>query len=212
MLKGYDELPKPLDAEMEEYLIKQCMKGDEEARGKLIEHNLRLVLFIANKYRNGRTDLEDLTSMGTIGLIKAINTFKPDKNIKLATYASRCIENEMLMFFRRNKKAQHDVSLQETFNSDSDGNDLSIADTIGGSPDEVEGTLEKKQDLTLLKVLLNDLPEEEKNIIKFRYGIDCEKKKQSDIAKIFDISQSYISRIERRILLKLKNEFENAVS
>ena len=211
-MRGYEELPNPLSAEKEEELLYLCKKGDENSRKLLIEHNLRLVFYVANKYKSAKTASEDITSIGTIGLIKAIDTFDPTKNIKLATYASKCIENEILMHFRRDKKTNNDVSLQNSINTDKDGNELSLADTIGTNRDKIEVEIEKKHDIRILKDLIMDLPDEEQRIICYRYGIDCEKKRQSDIAKIFDISQSYISRIERKILYKLKKEFENVVS
>ena len=201
-----DILPPPLKREVEEDLVKRSNTGDLEARNKLIEHNLRLVVFLAKKYDNTMYDLEDLVSIGTIGLIKGIKTYKLDKNIKLATYASRCIDNEILMFLRKNKKRMSEVSFEDSVNSDSEGNELHIEDIFGTEEDLVEKSIECKDDKTLLQEEVKKLDEREKEIIELRYGLSGKKElTQKELAEKLKISQSYISRIEKKVIKKLKS-------
>ena len=198
-------LPPPLKKEVEEDLVKRSNTGDLEARNKLIEHNLRLVVFLAKKYDNTMYDLEDLVSIGTIGLIKGIKTYKLDKNIKLATYASRCIDNEILMFLRKNKKRMSEVSFEDSVNLDSEGNELHIEDIFGTEEDLVEKSIECKDDKTLLQEEVKKLDEREKEIIELRYGLSGKKElTQKELAEKLKISQSYISRIEKKVIKKLK--------
>jgi len=204
-----DALPEPLSKEEElEYLIK-AEKGDENAKNKLIEHNLRLVVFLAKKYENTKVDLEDLVSIGTIGLIKGINTYKIDKNIKLATYASRCIDNEILMYLRKNKKRNADVSLEESLSFDAEGNELHLEDILGTEPDIVTKEIE---DNDIKKALLNEinrLPKRDKEIMKLRYGLFGEEEiTQKELAEKLNISQSYISRIEKKVIKKIKESIK----
>ena len=206
-----DILPPPLKREVEEDLVKRSNTGDLEARNKLIEHNLRLVVFLAKKYDNTMYDLEDLVSIGTIGLIKGIKTYKLDKNIKLATYASRCIDNEILMFLRKNKKRMSEVSFEDSVNLDSEGNELHIEDIFGTEEDLVEKSIECKDDKTLLQEEVKKLDEREKEIIELRYGLSGKKElTQKELAEKLKISQSYISRIEKKVIKKLKNILNTA--
>lgn len=201
-----DILPPPLKKDVEEDLVKRSNTGDLEARNKLIEHNLRLVVFLAKKYDNTMYDLEDLVSIGTIGLIKGIKTYKLDKNIKLATYASRCIDNEILMFLRKNKKRMSEVSFEDSVNLDSEGNELHIEDIFGTEEDLVEKSIECKDDKTLLQEEVKKLDEREKEIIELRYGLSGKKElTQKELAEKLKISQSYISRIEKKVIKKLKS-------
>ena len=184
-------------------------KGYEEAKNKLIEHNLRLVVFIAKKYESSLDSLEDLVSIGTIGLIKGINTYKIDKNIRLATYASRCISNEILMYLRKNKKRVADVSLDESLTYDSEGNELHLEDIIGTDDDLVTSNYEKKIDIELMKKVIEDLNSRDKQIIIMRYGLNnTNEYTQKEVAQMLGISQSYISRIEKKVLRKLKIHLE----
>ena len=200
-----DILPPPLSKEEEENLVKLSNSGDLKARNKLIEHNLRLVVFLAKKYDNTMYDLEDLVSIGTIGLIKGIKTYKLDKNIKLATYASRCIDNEILMFLRKNKKRMTEISLEDTINFDSEGNELKFEDVFGTEDDVVEKELEDKENQKLLINEIMKLNKRDKNIIEKRYGLFGNKElTQKEIATKLSISQSYISRIEKKVVKKLK--------
>ena len=201
-----DKLPPPLSKEKElEYLIK-AKQGDIEARNILIEHNLRLVVFLAKKYENTGFDIEDLVSIGSIGLIKGINTYKIDKNIKLATYASRCIANEILMFLRKNKRKKIEISLEETLNYDAEGNELHLEDILGTEEDVVPKEFENKMDKELLKKEIDVLDDREKEIMTLRYGLNnTEEYTQKEVAEMLGISQSYISRIEKKIVKKLKN-------
>ena len=200
-----DILPPPLSKEEEENLVKLSNSGDIKARNKLIEHNLRLVVFLAKKYDNTMYDLEDLVSIGTIGLIKGIKTYKLDKNIKLATYASRCIDNEILMFLRKNKKRMTEISLEDTINFDSEGNELKFEDVFGTEDDVVEKELEDKENQKLLINEIMKLNKRDKNIIEKRYGLFGNKElTQKEIATKLSISQSYISRIEKKVVKKLK--------
>lgn len=201
-----DILPPPLKKEIEEDLVRRSNTGDIEARNKLIEHNLRLVVFLAKKYDNTMYDLEDLVSIGTIGLIKGIKTYKLDKNIKLATYASRCIDNEILMFLRKNKKRISEVSFEDSVNLDSEGNELHIEDIFGTEEDLVEKSIECKDDKALLQEEVKKLDDRDKEIIELRYGLSGKKElTQKELAEKLKISQSYISRIEKKVIKKLKS-------
>lgn len=201
-----DKLPPPLPKEKElEYLIKS-KQGDIEARNILIEHNLRLVVFLAKKYENTGFDIEDLVSIGSIGLIKGITTYKIDKNIKLATYASRCIANEILMFLRKNKRKKAEVSLEETLNFDAEGNELRLEDILGTPDDVVPKEFENVLDKELLKREIDTLDKREKEIMTLRYGLNnSEEYTQKEVAEMLGISQSYISRIEKKIIKRLQN-------
>ena len=201
--------PQPLSQQEELKLVAQWEDGDREARRILIERNLRLVAFLVKKYSNFDHPVEDLISIGTIGLIKAINTFKNDKNIKLATYASRCIENEILMFLRRNSKLRTEVSIDEPLNVDWDGNELLLSDILGTDEDVVYRDLETEVDYNLLDNAISKLCEKERTIIELRYGINTiggVEKTQKEVADLLGISQSYISRLEKRIIKKLRRE------
>lgn len=202
---GSDTLPPPLTREEEAALLERL--EDEDARKALIEHNLRLVVYISRRFESTGINLEDLISIGTIGLIKAVNTFRPDKNIKLATYASRCIENEILMYIRKISSHKTDVSLDEPINTDWDGNELLLGDVLGTEPDAVSRPMEDDVDLRLLRDALSRLPDKEKTIVTLRYGIDGQREKtQKEVADLMGISQSYISRLEKRIILRLRRE------
>ena len=201
-----DALPPPLTIEEEEEYLIQKEEGNTFARDKLIEHNLRLDVFLAKKYENTNVDLEDLVSIGSIGLIKGINTFKRGKNIKLATYCSRCIDNEILMFLRKNKKTKGDVSFEESLSFDSDGNELHLEDILGTEPDIVTKDLDMEIDKKILKEELDKLEKRDKEIIILRYGLNgFNEMTQKDVAEKLNISQSYISRIEKKVIKKLKN-------
>ena len=201
-----DRLPEPLKKEEEEFYIELSCDGDAFARDQLIEHNLRLVVFLAKKYENTRVDLEDLVSIGTIGLIKGIKTFSKDKNIKLATYASRCIDNEILMYLRKNKKVRTEVSFDESLSFDADGNELHLEDILGTDPDIVTKGLEKETERDLVMQEINKLEKRDKEIIMLRYGLMGRKEMtQKDVADLLGISQSYISRIEKKVIRRLRN-------
>lgn len=200
-----DILPPPLSKEDEYELALRSSEGDKVARDKLIEHNLRLVVFLAKKYENTGYDIEDLVSIGSIGLIKGINTYKVDKNIKLATYVSRCISNEILMFLRKNKKKKVEVSLEETLNYDAEGNTLALEDVLGTDEDIVLENVSKKQDAKYLASELNMLNDREKLIMTLRYGLNNTKEyTQKEVATMLGISQSYISRIEKKVIRRIK--------
>ncbi len=204
-----DILPPPLLREEEIELVIKSQQGDEEARNKLIEHNLRLVVFIAKKYESNLETLEDLVSIGSIGLIKGINTYKIDKNIRLATYASRCISNEILMFLRKNKKRVTDVSLEEALSYDAEGNELHLEDIVGTDEDITYKEYEKKSDISLLKSYLDHLNERDKKIMIMRYGLyNTKEYTQKEVADLMGISQSYISRIEKKVIKSLKLHLE----
>lgn len=207
---GAEVLPPPLPAKEEMECIGQLVKEQSEtARKKLIEHNLRLVVYIAKKFDNTGVGVEDLISIGTIGLIKAINTFNPEKNIKLATYASRCIENEILMYLRRNNKTKLEVSIDEPLNVDWDGNELLLSDILGTEEDTIYKDLENEAERRLLNRAINQLSSREKLIVKMRFGLDHpdgEEKTQKEVADYLGISQSYISRLEKKIMQRLKRE------
>ena len=201
-----DKLPEPLSREDELYYVDLASNGDELARSKLIEHNLRLVVFLSKKYENTGVDLEDLVSIGTIGLIKGINTYKSDKNIKLATYASRCIDNEILMFLRKNKKRKGEVSFEDSLSYDAEGNELHLEDVLGTEDDVVTKELENKIEKKLLIEEIEKLNERDKKIMILRYGLfGNDEITQKDVADMLGISQSYISRIEKKVIKRLKN-------
>ena len=201
-------LPPPLTPAEEAELIGRLQGGDTSVRGPLIERNLRLVVYIARKFENTGVAIEDLVSIGTIGLIKAVNTFDPGKNIKLATYASRCIENEILMYLRRNSKTRAEVSFDEPLNTDWDGNELLLSDVIGTESD-VTRRLEDEVDRTLLSLAMDRLSGREKRIMELRFGLkNGREKTQKEVADLLGISQSYISRLEKRILNKLRREMQ----
>ncbi|MBQ6284992.1 MAG: sigma-70 family RNA polymerase sigma factor [Bacilli bacterium] len=200
-----DILPPPLNKKIEEELVIKSNLGDLKARNKLIEHNLRLVVFLAKKYDNTIYDLEDLVSIGTIGLIKGIKTYKLDKNIKLATYASRCIDNEILMFLRKNKRRVGEVSFEDSINFDSEGNELHIEDVFGTDEDIIHKSIEESDDKKLLESEVKKLVGRDKEIIEYRYGLFGKQAlTQKDLADKLNISQSYISRIEKKVIRKLK--------
>ena len=200
-----DKLPEPLSKEDEIYYVEKSMKGIASARDKLIEHNLRLVVFLAKKYENTGVDLEDLVSIGTIGLIKGINTYKLDKNIKLATYASRCIDNEILMFLRKNKRRKGEISFEDSLSYDQEGNELHLEDILGTEPDIVTKELESAVEKKLLYEEMKKLSPRDKQIMILRYGLfNHEEMTQKDVASLLNISQSYISRIEKKVIRKLK--------
>ena len=200
-----DLLPPPLSKQEEETLVIKSNNGDLEARNKLIEHNLRLVVFLAKKYDNTGYDLEDLVSIGTIGLIKGVNTYKPDKNIKLATYCSRCIDNEILMFLRKNKKRMGEVSLEDSINFDSEGNELKLEDIYGTDENIIEKCIEDEENQKLLIKEIWKLSERDKSIMEYRYGLFGKNElTQKELANKMSISQSYISRIEKKVVKKLK--------
>ena len=208
---GSDILPPPLEKGREQTAIEGLSRGDETAKQLLIEHNLRLVVYISRRYESTGINLEDLISIGTIGLIKGVNTYKPEKNIRLATYASRCIENEILMYIRKIASHKGDVSLDEPINTDWDGNELLLGDVLGTEADAVSRPLEDDVDLRLLREALGRLPDKEKAIVSLRYGIGGGREKtQKEVADLMGISQSYISRLEKRILSRLQNEMLRA--
>ncbi len=200
-----DKLPPPLKKEEELELLVKAKQGNIEARNKLIEHNLRLVVFLAKKYENTDTSIEDLVSIGSIGLIKGINTYKIDKNIKLATYASRCVSNEILMYLRKNKNKKGEVSLEESLNYDAEGNELHLEDVLGTEIDLVPNEYEKKVDKEALNREIISLNKRDKEIMMLRYGLNNKREyTQKEVAEILGISQSYISRIEKKVIKKLK--------
>ena len=207
---GTEVLPPPLDAEEEARIIADLnTEFDKEAKSVLIEHNLRLVVYIAKKFDNTGVGVEDLISIGTIGLIKSINTFNPNKNIKLATYASRCIENEILMYLRRNNKTKLEVSIDEPLNVDWDGNELLLSDILGTDEDVISRNLETEVEKSLLAKAIEKLSERERTIVNLRFGLeneDGEEMTQKEVADLLGISQSYISRLEKKIMKRLKKE------
>ena len=209
---GGEALPAPLDPEEEKALIARYMQGDSAAKSLLIEHNLRLVVYIAKKFENTNVDIEDLISVGTIGLIKAVNSFDDAKQIKLATYASRCIENEILMHLRKVIKTRKELSLDEPLNVDWDGNVLLLSDVLGTESDVIYKDIENDVEREILIASFNKLPPRERQIIKLRFGIlGSPKKTQKEIADMFGISQSYISRLEKKVMSKLKKEMSKLV-
>ena len=207
---GNDVLPAPLDPKREAFILQKLGTGqEEEAKSVLIEHNLRLVVYIAKKFDNTGVGVEDLISIGTIGLIKAINTYRPEKNIKLATYASRCIENEILMYLRRNSKTRLEVSIDEPLNVDWDGNELLLSDILGTDEDVIYRDIETDVERSLLMTAIAGLTGRERMIIELRFGLNTaggEEKTQKEVADMLGISQSYISRLEKKIMGRLKKE------
>lgn len=204
---GSDTMPAPLDREAEQQAIRALTAGSEDAASLLIEHNLRLVVYIARRFENTGIHIEDLISIGTIGLVKAIHTFKPDKNIKLATYASRCIENEILMYLRKCSAQKTEVSIDEPLNTDWDGNELLLSDILGTDEDLVLKPIEDDVDRQLLMDAVDKLTARERTIITLRFGLGGrEEKTQKEVADLMGISQSYISRLEKRIIVRLKKE------
>ncbi len=207
---GTDVLPPPLSAEEERKYLDTI--NESYAKNKLIEHNLRLVVYIAKKFENTGINIEDLISIGTIGLIKSINTFNTEKNIKLATYSSRCIENEILMYLRKNSNFKTEISIDEPLNTDWDGNELLLSDILGTDPDIIHREIEDEVDKELLKEALHKLNKRELEIIKLRFGIDnTEEKTQKEVADMLGISQSYISRLEKKIISRLKKEINKMI-
>jgi len=207
-----NSLPSPLSAEEEAETVALFLEGNEEARLKLIEHNLRLVVFLAKKFESSGVDMEDLVSVGTIGLIKAINSFKAEKQIKLATYASRCIENEILMYLRKLAKRKAEVSLDEPLNVDGEGNELLLADVLGTDSDAIYNHVENQVERQLLEEGLSKLSKREQQIIEMRFGLDGEEERtQKEVADLLGISQSYISRLEKKIISRLKREISKLV-
>lgn len=208
-VNGPQSLPPPLKREEEEKLLQRISQGDEKAREPLIVRNLRLVVYIAKKFENSGVNIEDLVSIGTIGLIKAVNTFCPDKNIKLATYASRCIENEILMYLRKVNQQKGDVSLDEPLNVDWDGNELLLSDVLGSDGLEVNNDVEDEDERRILHMCMMSLSDRERLIMNLRFGMDNETEHtQKEVADMLGISQSYISRLEKRIIVRLKREIE----
>ena len=205
---GSDVLPPPLKGEAEQKALEALERGEDSARQTLVEHNLRLVVYIARRFENTGINLEDLISIGTIGLIKAIGTYRLDKKIKLATYASRCIENEILMYIRKTANQKAEVSLDEPINMDCDGNELLLSDILGTDEDMILRPLEEDADLCVLRKALSELPDREREIVLMRFGLQGRKElTQKEVAQKMGISQSYISRLEKRIMLRLRKEF-----
>ena len=205
---GSDVLPPPLKGAEEQSALEALERGEEQAKQTLVEHNLRLVVYIARRFENTGIHLEDLISIGTIGLIKAVNTYRLDKKIRLATYASRCIENEILMHIRKTSNQKTEVSLDEPINMDCDGNELLLSDILGTEEDMILRPLEDDVDLHVLRQALQDLPDRERELILMRYGLEGRKElTQKEVAQQMGISQSYISRLEKRIMLRLRKEF-----
>lgn len=209
---GSDILPPPVSAEEEKELLLRLEQGEESVKKILIEHNLRLVVYIARRFESTGVGIEDLISIGTIGLIKAVGTFKPDKNIKLATYSSRCIENEILMHIRKISNQKTEISLDEPINTDWDGNELLLSDILGTESDSVVRPMEEDAEKQLLREALKRLPPREREIIALRYGLEGKTEKtQKEVADFMGISQSYISRLEKRIMLRLRRELAKQI-
>ena len=205
---GSDVLPPPLKGEQEQSALEGLERGEEAAKQLLVEHNLRLVVYISRRFENTGTSLEDLISIGTIGLIKAIGTYRRDRNIRLATYASRCIENEILMHLRKTSNQKTEVSLDEPINMDCDGNELLLSDILGTDEDMILRPLEEDVDLAVLRQALSELPPREMEIIRMRFGLEgAQELTQKEVAGKMGISQSYISRLEKKIMLRLRKEF-----
>ena len=208
-INGPETLPAPLSQKEEENIINKIKLGDSNARELLVIHNLRLVVYIAKKFESSNLCVEDLVSIGTIGLMKAVNTFCPEKNIKLATYASRCIENEILMFLRKNSQMKTEVSIDEPLNIDWDGNELLLSDILGSDKDLVNKDIEKEAECKIVQNVVSGLSEREKNIMELRFGLSGKKEHtQKEVADFLGISQSYISRLEKRIMTRLKRDLE----
>lgn len=211
-INGAQTLPEPLSKEKEEALLARLAAGEKEVREDLIVHNLRLVVYIAKKFESSGVNIEDLISIGTIGLIKAVNTFRPEKNIKLATYASRCIENEILMFLRKTGTHKVDLSIDEPLNVDWDGNELLLSDVLGSAADEIHEGLEYDDEKRILLNSIEMLPQRERTIMSLRFGLGGGRAyTQKEVAELLGISQSYISRLEKRILERLRKDMEKAV-
>ena len=210
-IAGSEKLPTPLSTEEEKELLDLLSEGKIEAKRKLVERNLRLVVYIAKKFENTATNIEDLISIGTIGLMKAINSFNTEKNIKLATYASRCIENEILMHLRKTQKIKAEVSIDEPINTDSEGNDLALADLLGTENDIVFKQVEDSDNKKIINLAIKNLDEREKVIMELRYGFDGKNElTQKEVADKLGISQSYISRIEKKVIERLKKQFNES--
>ena len=210
-INGPETLPPPLSKEEENIILKKIEDGDDKVRDELIVHNLRLVVYIARKFENTGAGIEDLISIGTIGLIKAVKTFCPSRNIKLATYASRCIENEILMYLRKTSSLKNEVSIDEPLNVDWDGNELLLSDVLGSDPDIVNKDIELEDEKALVLKTIDSLDERERTIMYMRFGIGGGKEyTQKQVADILGISQSYISRLEKRIIVRLKKTIERA--
>lgn len=206
---GSDNLPAPLSKEEEAQILSEIEAGNNEKRELLIVHNLRLVVYIARKFENTGIGIEDLVSIGTVGLIKAVNTFCPEKKIKLATYASRCIENEILMYLRKSSNRKNEISIDEPLNVDWDGNELLLSDILGSQADEVSQNIEKEAEKTILMQIVEKLPKRERDIMVMRFGLyNTNEYTQKQVADMLGISQSYISRLEKRIILAIKQELE----
>lgn len=211
-INGSETLPEPLSKAREEELLQRLSAGETCVREDLIVHNLRLVVYIAKKFESSGINVEDLISIGTIGLIKAVNTFRPEKNIKLATYASRCIENEILMFLRKTGAHRTDVSIDEPLNVDWDGNELLLSDVLGSDADAVHENIEQDDEKQVLLQAVKSLPAREQMIMRMRFGLDGQAEHtQKEVASLLGISQSYISRLEKRIIERLRKEMEKAV-
>ena len=211
-INGSETLPPPLSKEEESEIMKRISEGEDNLREKLIVHNLRLVVYIAKKFETSNINVEDLISIGSIGLIKAVNTFSPERNIKLATYASRCIENEILMFLRKTSQIKHEVSIDEPLTTDWDGNELLLCGVLGSDPDVINGGIETRLESSLLLQAVSKLNKRECEIMELRFGLNGKKEHtQKQVADILGISQSYISRLEKKIIKRLKNELEKVV-
>lgn len=209
-ISGSDKLPSPLTPEEENVLLIKLKSNDEDAKKELVEKNLRLVVYIAKKFENSGVNIEDLISIGTIGLMKAINSYNVDKNIKLATYASRCIENEILMYLRKTQKQKSEVSIDEPINTDSEGNDLALADILGTEGDAMFKQVEDRDNRKIVNLAIRNLDSREKVIMELRYGFDGQKElTQKEVAEKLGISQSYISRIEKKVIERLKKDFQD---
>lgn len=211
-INGSETLPAPLSKEEENYVIEKIRSGDDSGKETLIVHNLRLVVYIAKRFESAGANIEDLISIGTIGLIKAVNTFNPDKNIKLATYASRCIENEILMFLRKSSQLKNEVSIDEPLNTDWDGNELLLCDVLGSDPDVINRDIESELECKQLLKAVSKLNHRECLIMELRFGLNGHKEHtQKEVADFLGISQSYISRLEKKIIKKLKRDLEKVV-
>ena len=211
-INGGDVLPSPYTSEEETELVARLEQGEESVKDMLVEHNLRLVVYIARRFANTGVEMDDLISVGTIGLIKAVGSFSSDKNVKLATFASRCIENEILMYLRRTAKLKNEVSFDEPLNTDWEGNELVLSDVMGTDADCVYKTIENGVETDLLQEALSRLNRREKEIVELRYGLNgAEEKTQKEVADMLGISQSYISRLEKKIIVRLKKEFAKMV-
>ena len=211
-INGSETLPPPLSKERENTVIESIRSGDESGKETLIVHNLRLVVYIAKRFESAGANIEDLISIGTIGLIKAVNTFNPEKNIKLATYASRCIENEILMFLRKSSQLKNEVSIDEPLNTDWDGNELLLCDVLGSDPDIINRNIENELERNQLHNAVSKLNKRESAIMELRFGLNGKKEHtQKEVADCLGISQSYISRLEKKIIKKLKQDLEKVV-